>query len=161
MKYSLMRWVYRGRTSSSKRPHYLAASLLFWLRFQVTFLLLRGPLSSLLDVSASRECLAILVRGKSCCRLALRAGRHSDEQSSRYLSSLSATMRVQARCGAVIGNIDVECSPETTVGGFLDRIVRSRGASTSTPDVVSFRPLPKNMVSTDDTARTIHQKLPL
>ncbi len=46
---------------------------------------------------------------------------------------------VQARCGAVLGNVSVDCCAETTVDEVIDRMLRSQGASTSTPDVVSLR----------------------
>lgn len=45
---------------------------------------------------------------------------------------------VQARCGAVLGSVSVQCSPESTVDEVLERMLRGQGASTSAPDVVSF-----------------------
>lgn len=45
---------------------------------------------------------------------------------------------VQARCGAVVGSVSVQCTPESTVDEVLDRMLRCQGASTSAPDVVSF-----------------------
>ena len=46
---------------------------------------------------------------------------------------------VQARCGAVLGNVSVLCCAENTVDEVIDRMLRSQGVSTSTPDVVSLR----------------------
>ena len=45
---------------------------------------------------------------------------------------------VQARCGAVLGIVSVQCSPESTVDEVLERVLRCQGASTSAPDVVRF-----------------------
>ena len=43
---------------------------------------------------------------------------------------------VLARCGAVLGSVNVQCQPENTVDEFLERVLRCQGASTSAPDVV-------------------------
>ena len=49
--------------------------------------------------------------------------------------------RVQARCGTVLGNVSVQCRPDSTVDEVLERMLRCQGASTSAPDMVSFWPI--------------------
>ena len=45
---------------------------------------------------------------------------------------------VQARCGAVLGSVSVQCRSESTVDEVIERMLRCQGASTSAPDVVSL-----------------------
>ena len=48
------------------------------------------------------------------------------------------TFAIQARCGSVIGSVSVKCRPHDTIDELIERLVRSQGASTSAPDVVSL-----------------------